>query len=131
MGTYVVYSIRTKSVRALIGGEKRNVYPYKYSYKPYFTMSKNYGGDDRREARAVISLNRILKRENHPDGMIYVCFGDPLSIDVRVYECQRDRMRPTIYDTYFSIATSCGYLYRYKLGRKKLWIVAKELLLIA
>ena len=129
MGTYV-YSIRTKPVRALINGEKRNVYPYKYSYKPYSTIA-NYGGHDRLEGQAENSLNKILRRENHPDGMIYVCFGDPLSVDAMVYKCHRDRMRPTIYDNYFDIAASPGHLYRYKLGKKKPWVVAKEQLLTA
>lgn len=132
MGTYV-YSIRTKPVRALVNGEKRNVYPYKYSYKPYsgYLGYSGFSPENRLEGKAENSLNKILKRETHSDDMIYVCFGNPLSVDSMVYRCHRDRMRATIHDSYFDITKPVGYLYRYKLGRRKPWIVAMERLLLA
>ena len=130
MGVYV-YSIRTKAIRALVNGKQRNVYPYKYSYKPYSGYHGHYGFDpeNRLEGKAENSLKKILRREE-PKRWIYICFGDPLSVDAKVYRCRKDRLNATIYDDYFDISQPFGYLYRYKLGRKKPWIVAMEQMLL-
>jgi len=126
MGVYV-YSIRTKATRALVNGEQRNVYPYKYSYKPYsgYRDSHGFRTENRLEGKAKTSLAKILRKEE-PKRWIYVCFGDPLSVDAKVYRCRKDRLPATIYDDYFSMSQPVGYLYRYKLGKRKPWIVAME-----
>ena len=127
MGEYV-YSVRTKAIRALVNGKQRNVYPYKYSYKPYsgYRGYHGFNPENQLEARAEHSLRKILKRETNSDDMIYVCFGDPVSVDTLVYQCHRTRVRATIYDNYFAISEPVGYLYRYKMGKKKPWVVAME-----